>query len=155
MPNSSRRAEIILNTILVIIPLVFGGIIYILFRAYNLLMFSWFERINVIKSIKSIRYLITQKDLVFPEWFIYSLPNALWTFSGIIFFHFIWINNQRKEKYWWIVIFIFISILSEVFQLFKIIPGTFDLVDALFLLFSIMLSCSYIYIIQRWRKYEG
>ena len=41
--------------IIVFLPVILGGLLYIFFRSDNLLMFKWFEYINIKKTIFLIR----------------------------------------------------------------------------------------------------
>ena len=55
--------------VLIFIPILIGGTIYITFRSEKLLMFDWFKVIAVDGSIDLLRGLITM-DV--PDWIVYS-----------------------------------------------------------------------------------
>lgn len=115
--------------ILVFLPVILGGLLYILFRSDNLLMFKWFEYINIKKTIFLIRNNINFHP---SDWIIYNLPDGLWLFSYTSLMINIWKNKMNYESIFWIFIVPFIAILSEFLQLFNLISGTFDFIDLLF-----------------------
>lgn len=75
-----------------------------------------------------------------PLWVIYNLPDALWLFSYLLYIDAIWSNSFHNSLYklffWSIPIF---SILLEFLQLANFIPGTFDIVDIMFYIISVLL----------------
>lgn len=114
------------------LPVVVGGFIYIIFRTERLIMFNWFEylrlsdQINILKNIRNI--------CSFPNWVIYSLPDGLWTFSYVSISLQIWKFSMTRQNIFWIFSIPIVAVLSEFFQLFRLIPGTFDLIDIIFYL---------------------
>lgn len=66
-----------------------------------------------------------------PDWFLFSLPDGLWIFSYTSLVLLIWRNKINRENFFWIAIIPILIILSELGQLFNIVPGTFDLIDVL------------------------
>ena len=83
-------------------------------------------QINILRSNTStyLKYL--------PEWVVYSLPDGLWVFSYVTLISAIFGNKIYGNIYG--VIFLILpmtAILSELAQLFKLLQGTFDLVDLL------------------------
>ena len=127
----------ILKTALLFTPVVLGGLIYIIFRTDRLIMFHWFEYLNLSDEINTIKSL--KNILSLPDWFIYSLPDGLWIFSYIHISLEIWKFSITRQNIFWIFSIPITAIASEIFQLFKIIPGTFDLVDIIFYLIGIAL----------------
>ena len=114
-------------TLTVILPLLIGGLIYILFRADSLLMFRWFDSIGLGQTIKSIRSSIGQPNL--PSWTVFSLPDALWIFAFTNFMLIIWRDKFSGQSIPWIFIAPTIGLLSEIGQAFHLVRGTFDLTD--------------------------
>ncbi len=120
--------------ILSITSLLLGGFIYLFFREHILSMFSWLRLINlesifVQKKINS--------DSIFLSFCVYSLPNGLWSYSAIILFGVIW-EESKKTFLFYSTVFTLGNLLFEFLQLFKIIPGTFDFIDILVLLISLL-----------------
>jgi|SRR5690554_4246601 len=125
------------KSILGIVSIAIGGIIYILWREQSLLMFEWFKSIGVINIVESMRSFADKYYSIFPKWVYFSLPNALWLFGGILLFASIW-KHHCYEQYFWIGIFVTIAIGSEFGQLLGVTPGTWDNSDMLFMIVSIV-----------------
>lgn len=115
---------------MVIFPIFLGGFIYIIYRPKSLLLFDWFDNLNIILQVDFLR--ANLGFVRFPEWFIYSLPNGLWSFSAISFVLIFSLKN--KFRICWIIIFLCIIFLPEILQL-SILEGTFDLIDIITNLF--------------------
>ena len=111
---------------LCIIPIIVGGILYLAYRRNTLLMFTWFKNIGLSECINQLRHFASQHPL--PEWFVFSLPNGLWALSFVSYVM-IFAGSNRTLKY--ICMFIAVNIILdfEILQGFKIISGTFDIVD--------------------------
>ena len=137
-----RRTIVQLNIFLVFVPMLLGGLIYIFYRPLNLKMFSWFTSLKLLDSILQIRELIYKNSINLPKWIVYSLPNALWVFSGIITFQFIWQENITQLVFW-VSLFSFISVMFELLQLGNIIPGNFAICDIVLIIMSIILANIY------------
>jgi len=108
-------------------PVLFGGMIYIIFRSDQLLMFSWLRSVNEVHSVNNFG-----NTLHVFHWFKYSLPDGLWLFSYTALMLEIWKNRINKQSFFWIFSLPCMALLSEFLQLFKVIPGTFDLIDLIF-----------------------
>ncbi|MCL2721499.1 MAG: hypothetical protein FWD47_09200 [Treponema sp.] len=65
---------------------------------------------------------------IISSFIIYSLPNGLWILSGLLLLK-VFLKQSNRILYVYSVIFILLSIFIEIGQLFKIIPGTFDILD--------------------------
>lgn len=125
-----------LRTIIFFLPLILGGFIYIIFRTERLIMFRWFEYLNISNKISNIQNLRNISS--FPNWFIYSLPDGLWMFSYTAASLEIWKHAITKQNIFWIFSIPIVAVLSEFLQIFKIIPGTFDFIDLTFYLLGIL-----------------
>ncbi len=119
-----------LRIFLMMIPLIFGSFIYIIFRSEKLLMFRWFQFLNLNDFIQSMRSL--KASLVFPAWFLYNLPDGLWIFSYVLISIEIWNRKITFQNIFWISIIPLIAIISEILQFFNLLRGTFDVFDFLF-----------------------
>ncbi|MBF4515505.1 hypothetical protein IRZ71_04090 [Flavobacterium sp. ANB] len=112
-----------------------GSLIYILFRTSSLRMFSWFESLNLLSFIKAIRNRTTIYTNDLSDLILFSLPDGLWLFSYISLMLYLWKNEVKYENLLWIFSIPIISIMSELGQIIKIVPGTFDITDlAMYLL---------------------
>lgn len=120
----------VLRISLMFIPLLFGSVIYIIFRSQKLLMFRWFEFLNLNYLIQDIRDFATSYK--FPNWFVYNFPDGLWIMSYILIVLEMWNRKITTQNIFWILIISFIAITSEVFQCIGVIRGTFDFLDLFF-----------------------
>ena len=118
--------------ILHLLSLTLGGCIYLFFRSDTLLMFDWFEKLLPSKSLEAIRTytLPIKKDL--PGWVIFSLPDGLWNLSYVCLMFSVWEGAINTKSIQWALLIPTIGILSELFQLINIVPGTFDILDMMF-----------------------
>jgi len=107
------------------LPLLFGGLLYVFFRNENILFFSWLRFFGISYSYHQYTNIINDG---IASYVIYSLPNGLWVLSGLLF-----LNIALKREYQLLkiysVIFIGIAFIIEIGQLFKIIRGTFCILD--------------------------
>ena len=130
-----------------ILPIFFGGIIYISFRSLTLRMFDWFDFFGFSEIILDVRELF-REFLFLPNWFYYSLPDGLWTYAFTSSFIIIWGINNPVLKYWLIIPFI-LSLVPEMLQLFNLFPGTFDLNDLIFMSIGFISSILIYYFIDK------
>jgi len=118
----------------VTVPLLVGGLIYILWRTDSLLMFHWFDSIGIDNTIKVARGFTGIFNL--PQWIIFSLPDALWVFAFTNMMIIIWNHEISRQSFFWIISAPFIGIFSEIGQALGFVPGTYDSVDLLFILIA-------------------
>lgn len=111
------------------LTLLFGGLIYILFRTASLKMFSWYETIGFGGLTNELRKFTFQFSNRIPEWILFSLPDGLWIFSYVTLMLVIWRNSVSIKNVFWILIIPLLAIGSELGQLFGLIIGTFDFAD--------------------------
>lgn len=136
-----NRLSIVLQTFFhCLLPIILGGMIYVLFRPLSLKMFDWFELIGLMDIILKMRD-FSQNYLFFPNWFYYALPDGLWTYAFTSSFMLIW-GKSSTLKYWLAIPFI-LSIIPELLQYFNLLVGTFDLYDLLFQFFGFFISFLY------------
>lgn len=123
--------------ITVISPLIFGSLLYILFRKNNIIFIEWLKNMNLHQN-ENLFFLIQYFKL--PKIIIYSLPDGLWTFSLINFILIIWKYNINRHSILWLLIAILISLMFELGQLLNYVKGTFDYIDLLFIIIAVFLS---------------
>ena len=101
-------------------------------------MFDWFNSLGITETV-----LLTRKSSInfiqLPDWFYYSLPDGLWTYSFTSSILLIWGRDNGIQKYW-IYVPLVLSVLPELSQYFKIIPGTFDWIDLIFIVLAFLTS---------------
>lgn len=137
--------------ILSILLLFAGGMIYLNFRPHTLQMFSWLKFIGAENLFRQKEF---KNDSEFLSFLIFSIPNGLWSLSAIILFGEIW-RESKKSFLFYTVLFSSANILFEILQLFRWISGTFDYLDILVLLISMILGILiYKYFIWR-NSYES
>ena len=131
----------------VIFPMLIGGFIYIFFREPSLLMFKWFDYLQLNDFIFYLReeYLF---NLTTPDWIIYNLPDGIWIYSLTSLMLIVWNNHKSSFKYFWILVGPLLGISAEICQYFYIISGTFDIIDLIFCIVASILPFIVIY------KYE-
>lgn len=108
-----------------------GSLIYILFRTSTLRMFVWFDKLGILTTINNVRNITINYSHNLSNLILYALPDGLWLFSYVSLILFLWKNEIKNENLFWILIIPFISVVSELLQLIKLVPGTFDLLDLL------------------------
>ena len=134
----------------IIAPLLIGGFIYLLFRDGKLLMFRWLSFLEMDSLLTLIRSELLELRPVFPQWLLYSLPDALWVYSFATFVYFIWESNSLL-RFLFSGILIAFSLLAESLQATHILRGTFDWTDfnlILFFGFFSVINC-YFYFSKR------
>lgn len=122
-----------------ILTLLCGSSIYVLFRTSNLKMFVWFDKLRILSFINDLRSFSINYSNNLPNIILYSLPDGLWMFSYVNLVLFLWKNEIKYENLFWIFIIPILSIISELGQLAKLIPGTFDFSDLLMYLLGTIL----------------
>ena len=133
--------------------LTFGGLVYILFRQDTLKMFSWFDSFNLLEVLTEIRFFTLPLSEHLPHWLLYSLPDGLWLFSYISVLLVIWGNTISKQNIYWLLLVPVIAIFSEIGQFFKVISGTFDIIDLIFYIVGAVLPI-FIFANSKIMKYE-
>ena len=122
----------------VILTIFIGGVIYVLFRSDTLLMFRWFEFFKLDKLISSLREYTFYYRKYIPESVLFSLPDCLWVYSFTMFLGF------YLKNVFLIMIPCIGSVLTEIGQLW-FVPGTFDILDILYMLAATGIALFFIY----------
>jgi hypothetical protein len=123
----------------VISPLTLGGLLYVVFRAKSLRMFSWFESIGINTQISFLREYLSPLKSWLPSWVYFSLPDGLWVYSFTSIILILWAG---KINFWLIIPFTS-GVLIEILQGFSF-TGTFDYLDLTFSVIGISTSISII-----------
>ena len=139
--------------ILATIALLTGGMIYVLWRTETLMMFSWFDKLGIGSTVKMLRNYAAPYSHTLPHWFYYSLPQALWLFSGILFFNCIWHKGSIINYMFWTALFAELAFGWELGQFLKIVPGYFTIWDLLLLVAALLLALALI-VLTRYPKKE-
>ena len=126
-PNNlaMRRQQLILH----VTSLTIGSLIYICFRTDTLIMFKWFDKLMLTNTITTIREFTLPFKNKLPSWFLYSIPDGLWVFSYVCLMLFIWERTVKRNNLFWFTLIPSIALFSEIGQLIKVVPGTFEVAD--------------------------
>lgn len=131
--NIARTIE----TTISIVALTVGGLIYIIFRSESLLMFQWLKEIGIMEYVERLRLEYGHYNIY--EWVKNCMPAGLWLLSYLLIIDAIW----RKENTLTYKIFIgllpVLSFCSEIMQYYRLLPGTFDIMDICSYLVAILL----------------
>ena len=113
--------------------------IYLVFRVSTLKVFTWLDFIGIDFLHSNLRKDSVNLIPLIPDWFIYSFPDGIWIFSYVILMISIWNFKMNAQSIFWIIIIPIIAILSEIFQFFGFVSGTFDIFDLMFYLLGFIL----------------
>ena len=127
----------IVKLLIAIISLCLGGLIYIVFRSEDLLMFRWFDSLGLHGIVSQLRFDYGQTNIW--NWVNYNMPACLWLFSYMFVMDALWNDGNNMIYQVFIYVLPVVAILSELLQLVNIIPGTFDLLDLASYAISIIL----------------
>jgi hypothetical protein len=139
-PTSSFNYTKIVSTLFYFLPVILGGLIYIVLRPNSILFYSWLEYFHVYSIIHKIRLNLSSYYLLFPNWFIYSMPNGLWAFSYSAIICQLWFKRSEGIKFFWFTTIPIVCIGYEVMQYLGVIKGTFCLIDLSFCFLGIVLG---------------
>jgi hypothetical protein len=114
--------------------LILGLGIYVFFRSGQVFLNKWLLNQNLGFDLHWIRSFTLQICEFLPDWFLFSLPDALWMLSLSTLIHDIWKNEPKVNLLFWSMITPIIAVTWEIAQGLKFISGTFDWVDILFYL---------------------
>lgn len=92
-------------------------------------MFSWVKMVGLYPVVSDIRMHSIVVSTYMPEWLIFSAPNGLWVFSFGAMMASLWAGTGFSIAIAWTLALWIVGIGSEVMQLYKIMPGTFDIGD--------------------------
>ncbi len=132
----------ILFSSLGVVSLAIGSATYVLFRPTTLLMFHWIKALGLMNPIRVARESASGFERILPTWFVFSLPFALWVFSYMFIVEAIWMPVQSSARVAWFWCVPLIAIVAELAQIEHIIPGSFDWVDLVAIVFAVILAYS-------------
>lgn len=118
-----------INTLLVLVALLVGAIIYIFMRQHEPKFFALFTEIGLDNWINSVRQDTLYSSSTLPNWVVFSLPNGLWAFAYSLIITTIWAESKSKIRYFWLATIPVLVLGFEVLQLTETIRGTFCIQD--------------------------
>ena len=124
-----------------------GVLIYAFFRNINnMVMFRFFLKPAFLSTL----YTPLQTDSIWNYMFIYNLPYGLWCLSGLLLVRAIWLKNAKWRSIY-SGIFIAVVMSYVILKLPGITPGTFDMLDFVFMgFFAFMESIIFNMFIRRY-----
>ena len=141
LANDQRREQLhrscrrICRVVLhIILPLGAGSLIYILWRTPTLRVFRWFDTLGLASRIFRLRQFFAPYRAVVPRWVLFSLPAALWMYAMVAWFQMALLRSDRRTRWIWLSIALSLGVGSELGQLCRAVPGTFDGKDVAFYL---------------------
>jgi hypothetical protein len=125
----------------VILPLLVGGLVYVRWRAPELLMFDWFRMLGLEPLALRFNVARAGAEPGVPLWLIYSLPDGLWVYALTAFFVRIWSGVKSSPvKTFFLSLSLVLGAGSELGQLARFVPGTFDWIDFFFYIIAAVLA---------------
>jgi hypothetical protein len=113
------------------VPLLIGGLVYVLWRSTGLLMFRWFDFLGLHSVISAIRIASAPMRDYMPSWTLYSLPDAAWASCGVLLFAALWSGSWHPSRHFWVLLAPSLALGGEFAQLLRLLPGTFDIADVI------------------------
>ena len=143
------KKRILAISFFVAMPVIFGGLVYILFRSSSLLMFKWFDFVGILPVISTLRTTLNPIYPILPNWFLFSIPDALWVYSLTFFIGVIWYKGKPAQLFLFFIFSLLYGVLPEFLQQLNILPGSFDQTD---LYFQFAASLIGVYSIHHYKK---
>jgi glycopeptide antibiotics resistance protein len=123
----------------VFLPIMFGGMIYLIFRTKSLSMFRVVNLFGLEPFLDVIRGYFVTISTDSATWFFYSLPDGLWVYSLTAFMFISWERRFSRESCFWILIGPLLALGGEIGQGYCLVGGTFDVSDLILCLIGTML----------------
>lgn len=115
------------KVLLAVLFLVYGCLIYLLFRNRSLNIYQWCIALGVSDLIEYARNLV--QGWTVSDFIKYSLPDGLYCAAYILIVDSIWQEEKLAIKLFILFVVPIITICSEILQYYGLIRGTFDAVD--------------------------
>ena len=104
-----------------------GGMIYVLYRPENLLLFRVTDSLGMTPLIDIVRS--NTSKVMLPSFMINSLPAGLWTASYLMMMYITTKFHTRRIRLMLALPLPVMAIVLELMQFFGWCPGTFDIYD--------------------------
>lgn len=122
------------------LPVLLGGLTYILWRDTDMLMFVWADWLGLMPGILELRERFAPVRESLPEWLLYCFPDGVWVFACTAFFARLWPDGPAWMRWSWISLGTVLAVGGELGQLTPLVPGTFDPLDIVFYLGAAVLA---------------
>ena len=106
-----------------------GGMIYVLFREEELLLYTFANHIGLGGVVMQLRGSLPSVHL--PLWIANSLPDGLWSASYVLLMHGMMRPLGPRAQLCWASVIPSLGVISELLQGMGLLPGVFDTTDLL------------------------
>ena len=113
--------------VIALIPVLFGGLIYLLYRPKSIILFEVLNKLGVSTTVDIVRSKVEHIHL--PDFVVYSLPAGLWTISFLMAMYLCTKQQNMRIKLSLALPLPVSAVVLEFMQLFGLCPGTFDIFD--------------------------
>ncbi|MCL2233071.1 MAG: hypothetical protein FWB99_08350 [Treponema sp.] len=121
------KARIVYGLLSVLL-LIMGICVYLFFRDLTrIIFFAWVPLPEFLKPA-----LAELPPSIFSSIVMHNTAGMLWFVSGIMFLRFVWFYRAKEQKVY-IGCFCAAAAIMEIAQLSEKVPGTFDVLDLLFM----------------------
>lgn len=103
---------------------------YVQFRAADHLLFTWLDIMGLSPAVAWLRAGTAAGLTPTSEWLLYSLPDGLWLYAFAFAMAWTW-REPGTEARCWRLTPLALGLGSELAQALGVLPGTFDVADAL------------------------
>lgn len=123
--------------VIALIPVLFGGLVYLLYRPKNIILFEVLNKLGGSTTIDIVRNKVEQIHL--PDFVVYSLPAGLWTASYLMAMYLCTKQLNRKMRLSLALPLPISAVVLEFMQQFGLCPGIFDICDLVCYLIPIVM----------------
>ncbi len=124
----------------VIFPIFLGVFIYLVYRSDSILFIKWLDNTILHDFLKCLKDSFAGFEIYIPKLILNSLPDGVMVYSATSLMLMIWnCDLSKKTALLWIFTPFIVAVIFELFQFFKLFPGTFSVSDMLFYLLGFVL----------------
>ncbi|PCJ51989.1 MAG: hypothetical protein COA70_13280 [Planctomycetota bacterium] len=127
--NPAIRNKLLAWMLHVVAPLLFGSLIYVLFRSPSIQLFDWAGGIGMEGMVRNANSWASGTADSLPSWVIFNLPDGLWAYALTASLCLTWAERPCRERATWLALPLVLTTGSELLQARGIVPGTFDWLD--------------------------
>lgn len=129
MRSTTRQVDPTFCATHVATPLLGGGLVYLVFRSPDLLVFRWIEALGGLPALLGLRAMLEPTSQALPSWVLYSLPDGLWVYAFMSFMLHLWRGARPGPRRFWAAMGPALGMGWEAGQWLGLTPGTFDVMD--------------------------
>jgi len=118
-----------INSLIAGIAVFTGGMIYVLCRSSDYSFFHWIRWLGFDGELTFLRARILPVGHKLPEWFVFSMPDGLWSLALTLIMLTIWMGSHSILKYVWYATIPILVFGYELLQWTGMVGGTFCFTD--------------------------